>query len=75
LTVCRGDILNAGFGPRGSTKIGLFARALMPVRPNRCPGDRCLWRNTQDLPTLALAGQPLPPRRELALRLEVVTKR
>jgi hypothetical protein len=56
-------------------QIGLFAQALMPVRPNRCPGDRCLWRNSQDLPMLAIPGQPLPPRREIALRLEVVTKR
>jgi hypothetical protein len=41
---------------------------------DRCPADRGLRRNTQDLPTLALAGQ-LPPRRALALRLKVVTKR
>jgi hypothetical protein len=35
--VCRGDILNAVFGPRGSTKIGFFARALMPIGPNVAP--------------------------------------
>jgi hypothetical protein len=28
------DTLNAVFGPRGSTKIGFFARTLMPIRAN-----------------------------------------